>query len=173
MAVKDVLLLGRAELYEPSRAFERDELANLPELVEDLHDTLMEFRARRGAGRAIAAPQVGVRRRVIYMNVDGAPTVFLNPELRALGPETVEVWDDCLCFPDLLVRVARYASCRVSYHDEDWRACERTLSGDLSELMQHEVDHLDGILAVSRALDGRSFALRGQVTPGLIRAASG
>ncbi|MCA1850492.1 MAG: peptide deformylase, partial [Acidobacteria bacterium] len=75
---------------------------------------------------------------------------------------TLEVWADCMCFPDLLVRVLRHRNCRITYRDLDWEERAMSLEGDLSELLQHEVDHLDGILAVSRALDGRSFALRSQ-----------
>ena len=72
------------------------------------------------------------------------------------------VWDDCLCFPDLLVKVRRHRSCRIRYRDPHGHERERFLEDDLSELLQHEYDHLDGILAVSRAIDGRSLALRGQ-----------
>lgn len=169
MAVRDVLLLGRSELYRPSRAVAHDELASVSALVDDLRDTLADFRERYGAGRAIAAPQIGDRRRVIYMEVDGSSRVLLNPELSGLGPEVVEVWDDCLCFPELLVRVERHASCTVTYRDASWSERELALSGDLAELVQHEVDHLDGVLAVSRAIDERAFAVRGQVTAGVVR----
>jgi peptide deformylase len=88
--------------------------------------------------------------------------VFINPELDMTSKEMIEVWDDCMCFPDLLVRVKRHQSCRISYHNEEWEKKEMRLEGDLSELLQHEFDHLDGILAVSRAIDGRSFALKSQ-----------
>ena len=73
-----------------------------------------------------------------------------------------ELWDDCMSFPDLVVRVRRHRSCRICYRDLDWIEREWQLEGDLSELLQHETDHLDGILAVSRAIDGASFALRSQ-----------
>ena len=67
-----------------------------------------------------------------------------------------------MCFPDLLVRVRRAASCRLLYRDPDWQEQELSLEGDLSELLQHEYDHLDGILAVSRAVGKNAFALRCQ-----------
>ena len=121
---------------------------------------MMDFRRRYGLGRAIAAPQIGVMKRIIYMNT-GEPTVFINPRLTTKSDETMEVWDDCMSFPELLVRVERYRACRIEYLDMDWIGRVSELQGDLSELLQHEYDHLDGILAVERAIDCRSFALRG------------
>ena len=161
MAVKDVLLLGNPQLYEVSTTVLKEELDDIRNTVTDLHDTLLDFRRQYGVGRAIAAPQIGVMKRLLYMYID-KPTVFINPVLDMMSKETIELWDDCLCFPDLLVRVKRHKSCRISYLNEEWEKKEMWLEGDLSELLQHEFDHLDGILAVSRAIDGRSFALKSQ-----------
>lgn len=162
MAVRDVLLLGDPRLYERCEPVREEELAAIEPVVTDLHDTLMDCRRRIGAGRAIAAPQIGVLKRLVYMHID-EPVVFLNPELDRLSEERIELWDDCLSFPDLLVRVRRHRHCRIRYRDLDWRHQEVQLEDDLSELLQHECDHLDGVLAVARAIDGRSFAIRGQV----------
>ena len=161
MAVKEVLLLGNPQLYEVSTTVLKEELDDIRNTVTDLHDTLLDFRRQYGAGRAIAAPQIGVMKRLLYMYID-KPTVFINPVLDMMSKETIELWDDCLCFPDLLVRVKRHKSCRISYLNEEWGKNEMWLEGDLSELLQHEFDHLDGILAVSRAIDGQSFALKSQ-----------
>lgn len=159
--VKDILLLGNPKLYEISRPVKQSELAELKEVVNDLHDTLIDFRKRYGAGRAIAAPQIGVMKRLLYMFID-KPVVFINPGLRDMSADMMIVWDDCMCFPDLLVKVERHKTCTIAYHDMDWNRQEMFLEGDLSELLQHEFDHLDGILAVSRAMDEHSFALRSQ-----------
>jgi peptide deformylase len=161
MGVREVLRLGNPRLYEASIPVDREELHALKPVVQDLHDTLMAFRKEYDAGRAIAAPQIGVMKRLIYMNIN-EPVVFINPALSQQGSEMMEVWDDCMCFPDLFVKVLRHRSCRIIYLDLDWRERAMSLEGDLSELLQHEVDHLDGVLAVSRAIDGRSFALRSQ-----------
>jgi len=161
MAVKEVLLLGNPQLYEVSTTVLREEIDDIRNIVTDLHDTLLDFRKQYGAGRAIAAPQIGVMKRLLYMHID-KPTVFINPMLDMMSKEIIELWDDCLCFPDLLVRVKRHKSCRISYQDEEWEEKEMWLEGDLSELLQHEFDHLDGMLAVSRAIDGQSFALKSQ-----------
>ncbi len=159
--VKEILLLGNPKLYENSQPVKQSELAELKEVVNDLHDTLIDFRERYGAGRAIAAPQIGVMKRLLYMFID-KPVVFINPELRDMSSEMMTVWDDCMCFPELLVKVERHKTCTIVYRDMDWNQQEMFLEGDLSELLQHEYDHLDGILAVSRAMDEHSFALRSQ-----------
>jgi peptide deformylase len=159
MAVREVLQLGNPRLYERSEWVKKGEIPSLGSLVRDLHDTLFDFRSRYGAGRAIAAPQIGVMKRLVYMHIE-KPTLFLNPILDRKSRNRIEVWDDCMCFPDLLVKVSRHQRCRVSYRDGGWKGCEMLLEGDLSELLQHEIDHLDGILAVSRAINKRSFALR-------------
>ena len=161
MAVRDILLLGNPRLYEVCLPVAPEELAGLAGTVEDLHDTLMDFRARYGAGRAIAAPQIGVAKRLVYMNVDG-PVVFINPVIDIESAETFELWDDCMSFPDLLVKVRRHCSCRVTYRDLDWNERSLMLSNSLAELLQHECDHLDGVLAVARAVDSRAFALKSQ-----------
>ncbi|WP_205410309.1 peptide deformylase [Gracilibacillus timonensis] len=124
-------------------------------------DTLMDFKSKYGAGRAIAAPQIGVMKRIIYMYID-KPVVCINPEWEISNHEKMEVWDDCMSFPDLLVKVERYKACTMQYRDRDWEKKVIQATGDLSELLQHEYDHLDGILATSRAVDDHSFALRSQ-----------
>ncbi len=159
MPVRSILLLGDPVLHEPSSRVRESDLKALRSVVNDLHDTLLDFQRRTGVGRAIAAPQIGVRKRLVYMHID-SPVVFINPEFELLSEDMIELWDDCMCFPDLLVRVSRHHACRIRYRDLDWSEHRQELEGDLSELLQHEVDHLDGILATQRAVDGRSFALR-------------
>ena len=161
LAIKEILLLGNPKLYEVSSAIERKELDGIKPVVQDLHDTLLDFRRKYGAGRAIAAPQIGVMKRLIYMYVD-QPVVFINPLIDMKSPELMEVWDDCMSFPELLVKVRRHKQCRIKFKDMDWSDREMMLEGDFSELLQHEFDHLDGILAVSRAIDGQAFALKSQ-----------
>ncbi len=163
MAVREILLLGNSLLNEISSEVLPAERDSLPAIVADLHDTMMDFRRSHGLGRAIAAPQIGVMKRLVYMNT-GEPVVFVNPVLTDMSSDEMEVWDDCMSFPNLLVRVRRHRSCRIEYLDADWKRRSMDLSGDLSELLQHEYDHLDGILAVERAIDGRSFALRGSIS---------
>jgi peptide deformylase len=161
MAVKEILLLGNPKLYQVCEPVSRDELGGLAPAIADLCDTLLDFRERRGVGRAIASPQIGIMKRLVYMEID-EPQVFINPALTKHSAEMIELWDDCMSFPELLVYVRRHAQCDITFRDLEWKERTMTLEGDLSELLQHECDHLDGILAVSRAIDGRSFALRSQ-----------
>lgn len=161
MSVREILLLGNPLLHQPCAEICRDEIADLGPVIQDLHDTLFDFRKRYNAGWAIAAPQIGVMKRLVYMHLD-EPAVFINPVLSQLSAETFDLWDDCMSFPDLFVRVRRHCSCTVSYCDLDWIQQQQNVKSDLSELLQHEIDHLNGVLAVSLAIDGVSFALRSQ-----------
>jgi peptide deformylase len=120
---------------------------------------MQEIRAKYNFGRAIAAPQLGIMKRVIYMNID-KPVLFINPELTSLSNEMFEVWDDCMCFPNLLVRVRRHKALTIKYRDENWKPREWAMENDLSELLQHEYDHLNGILCTMRAMDDKSFKWR-------------
>lgn len=158
--VKEILLLGNEKLYEPSKEVQREELQSLDQTIRDLHDTLMDFRQKYHAGRAVAAPQIGVQKRILYMYID-TPVVFINPVLSFPDDEKMDVMDDCMSFPGLLVKVERYRRCIIRYKDEKWNDCEMKLEGDLSELLQHEYDHLDGILAVMRAKDEKSLFIKG------------
>jgi peptide deformylase len=161
MPVRPILQLGNPRLYERCAPVSPGEVEALPPVVQDLHDTMMDFRARYDAGRAIAAPQIGVMKRLVYMHID-EPVVFINPVLDRMSEETFELWDDCMSFPEILVRVARHKSCRISWRNQEWQERSEVLSDDLSELLQHECDHLDGVLAVSRAVGPEAFALRSQ-----------
>ena len=161
MAVREILLLGNPKLYEICEPVNRDELEFLGPVVANLRDTLVNFRQQWGVGRAIAAPQIGVMKRLIFMEID-RPQVFINPIISNKSSEMIELWDDCMCFPELLVYVQRHARCDITFYDMQWQQHTLHLAGDLSELLQHEYDHLDGILAVSRAIDGHSFALHSQ-----------
>ncbi len=156
--IREILKLGDPRLYESSAPVTEEDRPLLPGWVQDLHDTLMEYRRVHGAGRAVAAPQIGVQKRLLYMFTDRA-YVFVNPSLSFPDGETYTLLDDCMSFPGLLVRVERYRRALIHYTDEQGAPREMALEGDLSELLQHEYDHLDGILATMRAVDNKSFYL--------------
>lgn len=162
MAVREILKLGNKRLYEVSKEVKSEELDTVKQIVQDLHDTMMDFRKTYGVGRAIAAPQIGAMVRVLYMNID-KPVTFINPELVDKSEEMMELWDDCMCFPNLMVWVKRHKTLKIRYRDLNWEQQEMKLEGDLSELLQHEYDHLDGVLAVMRAVDGKSFGFRSEI----------
>ena len=157
--LSDLLLLGHPLLYQVSGPVLESELPQVTHWVADLHNVMQEIRAKYNFGRAIAAPQLGIMKRLIYMNID-KPVVFINPELTSLSNEMFEVWDDCMCFPNLLVRVRRHKALTIKYRDENWKTCEWKMENDLSELLQHEYDHLNGVLCTMRAMDDKSFKWR-------------
>ncbi len=159
MSLDKVLRLGDPRLYEVSSEVSKGELDSLKPSIKILHNALMEFREIYKAGRAIAAPQIGVLKRFIYLNIN-KPIVLINPELYDFSDERMEVWDDCLCFPGLLVKVERSKRVKLKFHDMNWERYVWELDGDLSELIQHEYDHLDGILATQRAIDDKSFKIK-------------
>ena len=160
---KDILLLGDTRLYQASRPVEREELGEMEMLCGDLQDTLLAFRRKYGVGRAIAAPQIGVFKRVLYRYLD-TPILFINPVLEYPDEEMYEVLDDCMSFPGLLVKVMRHRRVRVRYKDLSWQDCTIDFEGDMAELIQHEYDHLDGVLATMRAVDEKAFVLKDAIT---------
>lgn len=159
-----VLLLGNPLLRQISKTVEQFEPRLLVGDTQNLHNVLLRFREEHGFGRGIAAPQLGILKRVIALNLSGTQTTMFNPEIIWKSPEEFTLWDDCMCFPDLLVRVKRFSSISVRYQDELGRPHTwDKLDSKTSELLQHELDHLDGILAIDRALDKESISYRSNV----------
>lgn len=159
MAVKEILLLGNPKLYEISTAIDEKTIDKARQVINDLHDTIVVFKKKHGFGRAIAAPQIGESVRIIYMHLGDESHHFINPVLEFSDDETFYMWDDCMSFPGLEVYVERYKKCKITYKNLNWETCEMKFEGDLAELIQHEFDHLDGILAVQRAKDLKSFRI--------------
>ncbi len=157
MAIREILLLGNDHLRIKCAPVEEDEKELAAKVAEDLRDTLLNFRKNFGFGRAIAAPQIDALVRMLYMNIEGEETVFINPVLEPMDKETFYVWDDCFSFPGLEVWVRRYKRVRLKYLDLDWNEQTLEVEGDLAELLQHEYDHLDGILAVDHAQTSKSL----------------
>jgi peptide deformylase len=157
--LEDLLLLGNPLLYKVCEPVLQSELLLVPGWVADLHNVMQEIRVKYNFGRAIAAPQLGIMKRLIYMNID-KPVIIINPQFIQLSDEMFDVWDDCMSFPNLLVKVKRHKSVTLQYSDEKWQQHEWKVNGDLSELLQHEYDHLNGVLSTMRAIDEKSFKWR-------------
>ena len=156
---REILLLGNPLLYEKSEEVKVEELEELRPVFTDMFDCIKGIRRDYGFGRAIAAPQIGVKKRLICMLTD-KPYIIINPTLEFIGDEMMELMDDCMSFPNLLVRVRRYRHCILRYLDENWEMQEMQMDDDMSELIQHVYDHLDGILATMRAIDNKSFVIK-------------
>lgn len=157
--LNDLLLLGDPRLYEICEPVLKEELSLVKGWVADLDNVMKEIRLKYNFGRAIAAPQLGIMKRLIYMNID-KPVVFINPELSELSEDMMELWDDCMSFPNLLVKLKRHRSITLTYLDENWEKQVWEMDGGLSELLQHEYDHLNGILCTMRAIDEKSLKWR-------------
>lgn len=155
MAIRRILQLGDPVLRAIS-----EPAAETRAVLDDLRDTLHEFQRTHGFGRGISAVQIGEAVRVIYIEFEGQAYSICNPTISWTSDETFEMWDDCFSFPHLMVRLRRFVGIGLRYFDEFGRECELESSDALSELLQHELDHLDGILAVDRAIDRDSFCTR-------------
>jgi peptide deformylase len=152
-----ILQLGDPLLREISRPASRTEAEPV---FCDLRDTLHEFRRTHGFGRGISAIQIGVALRLIYIEFENQAYCLRNPVIEPAGDATFELWDDCFSFPNLLVRLRRWQTVRLRWDTDSGETSTLEASGAFSELIQHEMDHLDGILAVDRALDRNSFCTR-------------
>jgi len=174
MAVRTVLKMGHPLLRQVAQPVAVFDPAQMQELLTDMEDTM---RAMSGAG--IAAPQIGVSLRVVifemlenprYPHVAPIPfTVLINPRLEPLGQEMEEGWEGCLSVPGLRGVVPRYRRLHYSGLDAQGQPFERTVEGFHARVVQHEVDHLDGILFPQRIEDLTRFgfedALLGQMVP--------
>jgi len=146
------ILTGRAEALlarsRPIGAVDADARASARRLVA----TLKDFQMRKGFGRAIAAPQIGIRLRMIAVDLGAGPFVLFDPSISWKSDETQLVWDDCMSVPDQIVRVRRHVSISIDYTDiNNRRRSWNKLPASLAELLQHELDHLDGVLMTSLA----------------------
>jgi len=162
MSVRPVLLLGNPLLRA---VCVRVRLYNTPELralVRDMADTLHDFRRRNGFGRGIAASQIGDRRRVVFIDIDG-PLAMVNPEIVRSSRQMMTLWDDCFSFPDLAVKLKRHLSVEVRYRDPEGKEHLLKARGALSELLQHEIDHVNGTLALDRAVDSRHIVYKSEL----------
>ena len=163
MPIRPILQLGDPVLRERCARVEDPSSGETKQLVRDLADTLAYWRPNTGYGRAIAAPQIGVLRRVIFLQLpESEPWPLINPEIIERSAEEITVWDACLSFLSIFMQVKRHRTITVRY--QNLRGETLTVkAGDernLSELLQHEIDHLDGILAIDRVIDIKSICTR-------------
>ncbi|MGD8726012.1 MAG: peptide deformylase [Gemmatimonadales bacterium] len=159
MAIRPVRLLGDPILRAQCDPVKGVRSPAVRVVADDLQDTLRDLKARYGRGRGLAAPQIGAPLRLIYIEMD-RPCFLVNPEIVDIGTRDFAVWDDCFSIPDLLVRVQRAYRVKVTYSDLAGHKHEVDAEGELAELLQHEIDHLDGVLMVDRPEGLDPFCLR-------------
>jgi peptide deformylase len=171
MAIRDVLKMGDPRLLAPSRPVEDFSSSELTHLIVDMHDTM---RALNGAG--LAAPQIGVGLQVVIFEVVANPrypeaenvpfTVLINPVLTPLSETIEEGWEGCLSVPGMRGLVPRHAALRYQGFDAAGQPVDRSVSGFHARVVQHEVDHLRGILYPMRIRDLRYFGFTDTLFPG-------
>ncbi len=162
MAIRRIRQLGDPILRARSEPVLDHKSASIRLVADDLRDTLRTAKKRYRMGRALAAPQIGAPVRVVFAESDKQRWTMLNPEITDVGPDDFIVWDDCFCFPNLYVRVTRAYQVAVTYLDLKGKSHTMQVEGPMAELLQHEIDHLDGILAVDRATGLDPFAYRAE-----------
>jgi len=163
MPVRNVLQLGDPVLRQKAVRVADPSTGEIGVMIRDLADTLAYWRAKTGYGRGIAAPQIGVLQRVIFLKLpDAEPWPLINPEIIQRSAEKTIVWDACLSFLSIFMQVERHREITVRYQNLEGEIV-KVEAGDernLSELLQHEIDHLDGILAIDRVLDVKTICTR-------------
>ena len=170
MPIRPVLRMGDPRLLERSRPVERFDTPELYALLQDMHDTMD---ALNGAG--LAAPQIGEQLRIVvfgmarnprYPNAEPVPyTVLINPIITPLGETLEEGWEGCLSVPGMRGLVPRYAQLRYQGYDQFGAPIDRTVGGFHARVVQHECDHLDGILYPMRIRDMRNFGFHDVLFP--------
>jgi peptide deformylase len=176
MAIRDVLKMGDPRLLAPARPVGDFGSPELAQLIVDMHDTM---RALNGAG--LAAPQIGVGLQVVmfevnvdagqrnprYPDAESVPfTVLVNPVLTPLSDEMETDWEGCLSVPGMRGRVPRHVALRYQGYDAAGRPIDRSVRDFHARVVQHEVDHLNGILYPMRIRDLRDFGFTDVLFPG-------
>lgn len=171
MAVREVLRMGDPRLLQVARPVERFGTPELQTLISDMEDTM---RALNGAG--LAAPQIGIGLRVVIFGMAANPrypdaepvprTVLVNPVISPLDGELEEGWEGCLSVPGMRGLVPRHLRLRYSGFDAEGGIIERSVDGFHARVVQHECDHLDGVLYPMRIRDLRNFGFTELLFPG-------
>ena len=171
MPVREVLRMGHPVLRERAKPVEKFGTPELRALLDDMKETMA---AKNGAG--LAAPQIGVGQRVVIFGVEHNPrypdaepvpfTVLVNPRLVMLSREVEEDWEGCLSVPGMRGVVPRYTKLRYSGFDVEGNPIERVAEGFHARVVQHECDHLDGILYPQRMTDLSRFGFNEELFPG-------
>lgn len=159
MAVREIAKLGNPVLRKKCSRVANVKSVETRKIVQDLFDTLADFRAKNGFGRGIAAPQIGKSVRIFVIDVNGEQIAFINPRVTELSKTIMTLWDDCFSFPELMVKLHRHKSISLNYTDLNGVRQRFNATEALSELIQHEIDHLDGILSIDRAISSEAIIL--------------
>jgi len=161
--IRPIQQLGNDTLRKKSSSVKDFHSKALRNLIEDLSDTLQDAKKRFGYGRGVAAPQIGVLKRVVFIDMPGLKSALINPTIMKASDKKFEVWDSCFSFNlAFFVLVERHYGVRVGYLDQEGKKHVIYAEDKLSELLQHEIDHLDGVLAIDRMKDTKRMVMRSE-----------
>lgn len=170
MAIRNILRMGDARLLRRAEEVNSFDGAELKELLRDMRDTML---ALDGVG--LAAPQIGINLRIVIFSVESNPrypdaevvpeTVLINPIVTPLSEKKEDGWEGCLSVPGMRGLVPRFTHLRYQGRDEFGALIDRTVSGFHARVVQHECDHLDGVLYPMRIADMRNFGFSSELFP--------
>ena len=159
MAIRPIQLLGSPALRAHCEPVANVRSPAVRVVGDDLQETFRDLRSRHGYGRGLSAPQIGAPIRIVYIELD-EPLLLINPSIVDIGKRDVHVWDDCFSIPGLLVRVQRANRIKLEYEDLSGKRQQVEAEGALAELLQHEIEHLDGVLIVDHPVGLDPFCIR-------------
>jgi len=160
MAVKKVLLIGNPDLRKTSTDIKFKD-SNLKKIIDDLSDTLTYIQKTEKTGRAIAAPQIGYFKNVVVSQLPDKKIIMINPKIIWKSKKMFDVWDSCFCFKiAFFVKIKRHQKIKIKYQNEHGKLITKSFKDDLSELFQHEIDHLYGILATDHLKNNKNIIMR-------------
>ena len=153
MAVKSILLIGNKTLRKKSEEVDFD-TDNVTGIISDLRDTLHHLQKVKNIGRALAGIQIGYMKRVVYLHLHDRSFVMINPRITKKSAEKFEVWDSCFSADSAFFgKTSRFKRISVEYYDEKKNTVNEEFENDMSELLQHEIDHLEGVLFIDHIID--------------------
>ena len=155
MSVKEILMIGNEFLRKRAGSVD---FVNDPveQYMQDLRDTLYHIQKEKKVGRAIAGPQIGYLKRIVYMEAEEKKITMINPQITTKSQETFEVWDSCFSADVAFFgKTIRHKAITVAYINENQVEIHEDFTDDLSELFQHEIDHLEGTLFIDRIIDNQ------------------
>ena len=152
--IRSIIQLGNPILRQLSSEVSTEELRSnqISLLIEDLRDTLHDFQQRHQTGRGIAAPQIGINKRVIYIETSEFKNTLINPRYLYKSKQLIPVWDSCFSYWGISFQVLRHRHVEIAYLSESGEHMSLKASDGLSELLQHEIEHLDGQAAIDQLI---------------------
>ena len=159
MVIRDALLIGNPKLRKKSEEL-RDFNEEILPILTDLKDTLIYLQKTKNVGRALAVPQINHMSRIIYFNLP-EKSFMVNPKITWKSETKINAWDSCFCFDVVFfIQIERFKAIKVKYQDENGNEVFEQFDDNISELIQHEIDHLNGSLATDHLTDNKKIVMR-------------